>query len=68
MRALVAIEHSIITAIWHMLTNGTVFEDLGENYFQRTHESSTLRHAINQLHQFECYGLSPLATARNTRQ
>ena len=29
MRALVAIEHSMITVIWHMLTNGTVFEDGG---------------------------------------
>ena len=63
MRALVAIEHSIITAVWHMLTNGTVFEDLGENHFQRTHESSTRRHAINQLHQLGYkVQLMPLAT------
>jgi transposase len=63
MRALVAIEHSIITAVWHMLTNGTVFEDLGENHFQRTHESSTRHHAINQLHQLGYdVELIPLAT------
>lgn len=31
-----------------MLTNGAVFEDLGEDYFQRTHASSTRHNAINQ--------------------
>jgi transposase len=51
MRALVAVEHSLITAIWYMLTNGTVFEDLGADHLQRTHESSTRRKAISQLHQ-----------------
>ena len=50
MRALVAIEHSMITAIWHMLTNGAVFEDLGDDCFHRTHASSTRHNAINQLH------------------
>ena len=53
MRALVAIEHSMITAIWHMLTNGAVFEDLGDDCFQRTHASGTRRNAINQLHKLE---------------
>ncbi len=51
MRALVAVEHSLITAIWHMLTTGTVFEDLGADHFKRTHESRTRRKAISQLHQ-----------------
>ena len=40
----------MITAIWHMLTNGAVFEDLGDDCFHRTHASGTRRNAINQLH------------------
>ena len=51
MRALVAIEHTMIIAMWHMFTNGTVFEDLGSDHFQRTHRKHAERKAIKQLHQ-----------------
>ena len=51
MRALVAIEHTMIIAIWHMFTNGTVFEDLGSDHFQRTHRKHAECKAIKQLHQ-----------------
>ncbi|MET3934510.1 transposase [Arthrobacter sp. OAP107] len=50
MRA-VAIEHSMIITIWNMLTNGTIFEDLGSDHFQQTRRRTTERHAISQLHQ-----------------
>jgi transposase len=34
-RALGAIRHSILTAIWHMLTTGELYNDPGANYFTR---------------------------------
>lgn len=34
-KALVAIEHSILTAGWHMLTDETDYRELGGNYFTR---------------------------------
>lgn len=65
MRALVAIEHSMIITIWNMLTNGTIFEDLGSDHFQRTHRRTTERHAISQLHQLG-YDVQLTPTAQPT--
>ena len=64
MRALVAIEHTMIIAMWHMFTNGTVFEDLGSDHFQRTRRKHVERKAIKQLHQlgYEVQ-LAPLTAA-----
>jgi hypothetical protein len=42
MRALAAVEQSLITTMRYKLTNGTVFEDLGADHLQRTHEISQL--------------------------
>ncbi|MFD8652499.1 IS110 family RNA-guided transposase [Streptomyces mirabilis] len=51
LRALVAVEHSIITAIWHMLNDNVTYRELGGTYFtQRDPERATLR-AINALNQ-----------------
>jgi hypothetical protein len=33
-KALVAVEHAIITAIWHILTTGTDYRALGADYYQ----------------------------------
>ena len=64
MRALVAIEHSIIIAVWHMFTDGTEFEDLGTDHYQRTHRKDAQRKAVKQLHQlgYEVQ-LTPLTAA-----
>jgi transposase len=35
MRALVAIEHSLLTAIWHMLTTASPYQELGRDYYAR---------------------------------
>ena len=32
MKAIVALEHSMLIAIWHMLTNGTFYQDPGADY------------------------------------
>ncbi|MBG0851923.1 hypothetical protein I2W78_08725 [Streptomyces spinoverrucosus] len=52
LRALVAVEHSIITAIWHTLTDHVPYHELGGTYFtQRDPERATGRAitALNQL-------------------
>lgn len=33
-KAAVAVAHSLIELIWHLLSTGEVFKDLGDNYFQ----------------------------------
>jgi transposase len=34
----VAVARSLIELVWHLLTTGEVFEDLGDDYFQRRRE------------------------------
>jgi transposase len=49
-RALVALQHSILTAIWHMLTHDQPYHDLGGNYFlDRTSKTRATRRLIGQL-------------------
>jgi hypothetical protein len=52
-----AIEHSMIVTIWHMLTNGTIFEDLGSDHFQRTvtQGSSVGRRRAHEGHNPLCF-------------
>jgi len=49
-KAAVAVAHSLLDAIWHMLSTGEVFADLGEDYFTSRHdkEHQTLR-LVSQL-------------------
>ncbi|NEC88281.1 IS110 family transposase [Streptomyces sp. SID12501] len=51
MKALVAVEHSIITAIWHMLTDTRPYHELGGAYFTQRDPERTARRAITQLNQ-----------------
>jgi transposase len=51
LKALVAIEHSIITAIWHMLTDNVPYHELGGDYFAQRDPERATRRAINQLNQ-----------------
>jgi hypothetical protein len=44
----VAIEHSILTAVWHMLTNDTDYQDLGGDYFTRRDPEAAMRRIIRQ--------------------
>jgi transposase len=34
-KAAVAVAHSLVEVIWHLLNTGELFEDLGDDYFQR---------------------------------
>jgi transposase len=49
-RAMVAVGHTILTSIWHMLTNNAEYADLGADYFlQRTGRTRQTRRLVSQL-------------------
>ncbi|MER6975764.1 hypothetical protein [Streptomyces carpinensis] len=63
MKALVAVEHSMIVAIWHMLTTNQPYHDLGGQYFAQLDLERAARRAITQLG----YTVSPEAQRRSVR-
>ncbi|WP_035774983.1 IS110 family transposase, partial [Arthrobacter sp. H5] len=48
-KALVALEHSILTAVWNMLANGECYNDPGTDHFTRLDPAKTRNNAIRQL-------------------
>jgi transposase len=51
LRALVATEHAILTAIWHMASTQTPYTDLGADYYTRREPERSTRRAVTQLEQ-----------------
>ena len=49
MKALVAVENSIITTVWYILTRDTAYTDPGPDYFTRRRPDTTKSTAIHQL-------------------
>ena len=47
-KAIVAIEHSILTAVWHMLTDDVDYHDLGGDYFARLDPERAIRRIVQQ--------------------
>jgi transposase len=47
-KALVALEHSILTAVWHMLTNDIDYHDLGGDYFTKRDPQAAMRRLTRQ--------------------
>jgi transposase len=47
-KAIVALEHSILTAVWHMLTHDVDYQDLGGDYFTQRNPDRTIRNIIRQ--------------------
>jgi len=47
-KAIVALEHSILTAVWHMLTHDVDYRDLGGDYFTRRDPDRALNRIIRQ--------------------
>jgi len=41
--------HTILVIIYHMLKNGTRYQDLGPNYFDRLKEQATVDRAVQRL-------------------
>jgi len=48
-KALGAIKHSLITVIWHMLTTGELYTDLGGDYFRKRDPERLTKRLIAQL-------------------
>jgi transposase len=48
-KAAVAVGHSILVIVWHLLTNGCTYEDLGGDYFVTRDAERTRQRAITQL-------------------
>jgi len=49
-KALVAVAASILTAIYHMLRDGTFYHDLGPDYFQRGDSRKIAKRLLTRLH------------------
>ena len=48
-RALVAIQHDMLVAIWHMASTGELYNDPGADYYEYLYPDRTRRRAIAQL-------------------
>jgi transposase len=60
-KAAVAVAHSLIDVIFHLLSSGELFEDLGDDYFQRRRDPE--RQARSLVTQLEALGFSVTITA-----
>jgi len=49
MKANVAIQHKMLTIIWHMATTGTLYDDPGADYFTKLHPERAKDRALHQL-------------------
>ena len=49
MKAIVGIEHAMLIAAWHMLTNGEFYRDPGPDYYTRHDPAKTKARAVKQL-------------------
>ena len=50
-KALVAVEHAILIAIWNMAHTGAEYHDPGADYYTRRDPERIRRHAMNQQQQ-----------------
>lgn len=49
-KAVVAVQHAILTAIWNTGINGTLYDDPGADFYTRVHPNRAKHRAIEQLH------------------
>ncbi len=50
-KAIVAVQHAMLAALWHMLTHREAHQDLGPDYFDRRNKDRILRHHVRRLQQ-----------------
>lgn len=50
-KAIVAVQHSLLVAIWHMLHKQSTHQDLGADYFERRDKARICRHHVRRLQQ-----------------
>ena len=48
-RAIVAVAHTILVIIYHMLKNGTAYRDLGANHFDKVNEQAVVKRTVKRL-------------------
>lgn len=48
-RALIAVAHSLLVIIYHVLKRGTIYQELGPDFFDRTNKERLTRHLIRRL-------------------
>jgi transposase len=49
LRAAVAVAHKILVSIWHMLTDGTFYQELGAGFLDRVDRERTAKHLVRRL-------------------
>jgi len=63
-KGIVAIEHAMLIAIWHMLTTGAFYDDPGGDFYARLDPERGKRRAVDQLHRMGfAVTLEPVAVA-----
>jgi transposase len=50
-KAIVAVQHAMLVALWHMLKHHVPHQDLGANYFDRRNTARLRRHHVRRLQQ-----------------
>jgi len=50
-RAILAVAHSVVVIIYHMLRDGRPYADLGPDYFDRLDTARTQQHHVRRLEQ-----------------
>ena len=53
-RAILAVAASMLTAAYHMLRDGTEYNDLGSDHFDRRDRAKTIRRLIKRLQDLGC--------------
>jgi transposase len=48
-KAIGAVKHSMLVAVWHMLSTGELYDDLGANYYHRRDPARTTKRLVAQL-------------------
>ncbi len=48
-RAIVAVAHTMLVTIYHMLSGGTSYHDLGANYFEERDPKAVVRRSVQRL-------------------
>ena len=62
MKAIVAVEHAILIAIWNMATTGAEYDDPGSDYFTRRDPRRARQRALDQLQRLGYHvTLNPIA-------
>ncbi len=54
-RAAVAVAHTILVAIYHMIKRGTDWQDLGADYYDRRNKQATVRPLLKRLEGMGCH-------------